>query len=175
MGGVDSQTGIGGDHKGADIEGSARLVGHPVGVHLHQSLDRLYEQLLGDRRNAQAVTGVGHTPGVVGGPEELYAAVGSPIGLQPFKDLLGIVEHHGGGVQHKGAIGNDAGVVPALSGVIVEQEHVIGKNLAKPQSFGVGLFLELGGALDFDLLHGGCLPKRYLIRGYYSSIATLTQ
>ena len=68
------------------------------------------------------------------------------------------MQHLGGGVDLQGAIGDDAGIVPALALVIVHDEHMVGHVLAKDQSGGVRLFLQFGGAGDFDLFHGEFPP-----------------
>ena len=159
MGGVDPQGGGGGDDEGTDVQRGAGGAGHPVGLQAHQLLDGGQGVLLRQLGDAHPVAGGVDPLHVFHGAEELDGAVGGAVGLQALKDLLGVVEHHGGGVQREGGVGYDPGVVPALTLVIVEQEHVVGKNLAEAQGVGVGLGRGMLGALDLDLLHGGCLPK----------------
>ena len=153
VGGVNPQGRGGGDDEGADIQGGARGAGHPVGLQPHQLLHRGHEILLRDLGDAHAVTGGVDAPGVLDGAEELHPALGVAVGLQALKDLLGVVEHHGGGIQGDGAVGDDAPVVPALAGGIVHDEHVVGKGLAEHQRARVGLGLEHRGPLHRIFLH----------------------
>ena len=83
---------------------------------------------------------------------------------KPFEECTFIVQHLGGGVDLQGAIGDDAGIVPALALVIVHDEHMVGHVLAKDQSGGVRLFLQFGGAGDFDLFHGEFPPDYPMFR-----------
>lgn len=121
-------------------------------------------QLGGDLGQAHTLGGVVHALDVAVGAEQLDRAVGGAIGLQTLEDLLGIVQHLGGGVNLQGAIGDDAGIVPALALVIVHDEHMVGHVLAKDQSGGVRLFLQFGGAGDFDLFHGEFPPDYPMFR-----------
>ena len=96
--------------------------------------------------DAHAVAGVDAALGVAVGPEQLDGVVGGAVGLQTLKQLLGVVEHHAGRVQGEGLIGDDAGIVPALTLGVVHQEHVVGEDLAKAQlglvrGLGFGIFV----------------------------------
>ena len=154
MGGVHAQGGSGGDDEGADIQGGARLGGHPAGLQAHQLLNGGQGVLLRQGGDAHALTGGVDAPDVLHGAEELHPAIGAAVGLQALKDLLGIVEHHGGGLQGEGAVGHDAPVVPALAGGVVHDKHMVGKGLAEDQRVGIGLRLEHRGALHGIFLHG---------------------
>ena len=153
MAGVDPQAGIGGNNKGTDIQGGARLAGNPVFLHLYQRLDGVQRHVLRQGGDAQTLTGVVEPAHIVHGTEELHAAVGPAVGLHPLKDLLGVVEHHGGGVQPEGPIGHDPSVVPALSGIIVHQEHMVGEGVPENQRLGVGLGFQVLGILNGELVH----------------------
>ena len=131
--GVDPQLGSGGDGKGADVQGGPRAVGDPVPLHLHQGPDRLEEVLLRQLGDTQAAVGVVHSSGVAVRAEELDPVVRRPIGLQPLKALLGVVEDRAGRVQHQGRVGDNPGVVPALPGVVVQNKHMVGELFAKAQ------------------------------------------
>ena len=63
------------------------------------------------------------------------------------------MENNAGGVQDEGGIGNDPGIVPALTAGIVHQEHVIGEDLAEAQLVLIGLFLEGRTFSDLDIQH----------------------
>ena len=96
---------------------------------------------------------------VVHGAEQLDGAVCGAVGFQTLEDLLGVMEDLGGWVDLEGGIGDDAGVMPALTLVIVHHKHVVGHILAEDQLGGVRLLLPLLGAGDLDLLHLGFLLK----------------
>ena len=155
VGAVYAQGGVQADHKGTDIQGGVLLVGDPIPLQLDQLRDASQGQLLGDLGQRDPLGGVVHPADVVHGPEQLDGAVVSAVGLQALKDLLGIVKHLGRGVDLEGGIGDDAGIVPALAGVIVHDEHMIGHALAEHQSGGLGLLLQSLSAGDLDLLHNG--------------------
>ena len=152
---------VGGDNKGADIQGGLRLGGHPVGVHADQRFDGLHKQILGHGGDAQTLAGVVHAAGVVIGAEKLHTAIGGAVGLHALKNLLRVVEHHGGGVQLQRSIGNDTGVVPAFAGLVIKQEHMVGKIFAEPQRLGVGLGLKLSRFGDFDFHGKGLLLSNH--------------
>ena len=129
-------------------------MGHPVLLHLHNGLHGLDEVLLGELGNAEPLVGVVHAAGVALGAEELNPVLRGAVGLHALEALLGIVEHHGGGVQGQGAVGNDPGIVPALALVIVHDEHMVGKNFAEAQLALVGGFGFGGGGFgDLDIQH----------------------
>ena len=134
-------------------------MGHPVLFQLHQGLHGLDEVLHGDLGDAHAVGGILHPLGVALRTEELNGIVHGTIGLHALKKLLGIVEHHGGGVHGEGGVGDDAGVVPALPVGIVHQEHVVCENLGEAQLALIGGLGHGGGVFrDFDIQHGKHSP-----------------
>ena len=151
---MDAQADVRGDHEGTDVQGSAVGVGDPVLVDFHQSLDGLDKVLNGDLGNAQTVGRILHSLRVAVGAEELNGVVSGAVGLHAFEDLLGIVEHHACGVQLKGSVGNDAGVVPAFAIGVVHQEHVVAEELTEAQLALIGgLCLGSGGFDDLDIQH----------------------
>ena len=103
---------------------------------------------------ATGLSGVLHPLAVTVGAEQLDGVVRGPVGLQALKDLLGVVEDDTGGIQREGLIGDDAGIIPALAGGVVHQEHVVGEDFAEAKLALVrGLFLGTGGLGDFDIQH----------------------
>ena len=154
LGSVHAQTHVVRKDERADVQGSAIAVGDPVAVHIHQSLNRLDIILHGDLGDAQTVSRILKTLGVALGAEQLHGVVRSAVGLHALKDLLRIVEHHGSGVQFKGAIGDDAGIVPALALRIIHHEHMVGELFAKAQlALVLRLLLRRSGAGDLDIQH----------------------
>ena len=154
LGGVHAQSGVQADHKGTDVEGGVLLRGNPVLLHLHQLHDAGHSQLLGNLGQAQTLGGLVHPVDVVLDAEQLDGAVGGAVGFQTLEDLLGVVEHLGSGVDLQGAVGNDAGIVPALALVIIHQEHMVGHIFSEHQLGGVGLLLQSSRTGDFDVFHG---------------------
>ena len=131
-------------------------MGRPIGLQLHKGGQNLQKVLLGQLGQAQALGGIHHALGVAIRPEELHAAVRAAVGLQALKDLAAVVQAGGGGMQGQVAKGHDARVVPALSGVPVDQGHMIGKDFAKAQGgFIGGLGLGGGGLFNADVQHAG--------------------
>ena len=75
------------------------------------------------------------------------------VGLVTYFSLR-IVEHDGSRVQLKGAIGDDAGVMPALALRIIHHEHMVGELFAKAQlALVLRLLLGRSGAGDLDIQH----------------------
>ena len=100
--------------------------------------------------DAQTVGRILKTLGVALGAEQLHGVVRGAVGFHALKDLLRIVEHDGSRVQLKGAIGDDAGVMPALARGIVHQEHVVAELLAEAElRLVLRLFLRMGRFGDF--------------------------
>ena len=141
-------------NEGADVQGSALGVGDPVLLNLNQSLDCLNKVLNRNGRDAHTLGRVNHALTVAVGAEKLNLVVSSAVGLQSLEQLLCVVENNAGGVQLEGRIGDDAGIVPALLGIIVHDEHMVGGNLTEAHLGGVNR-LGLGriGQSDFDIQH----------------------
>ena len=149
-----AQAHVGGEHIGADVQAGAVGMGHPVLFHPNQLFHSLHEVFGRDGRNAHAVAAVNKAVGVAVGAEQLDLALGGAVGLHALEQLLGIVEDHGGGVEAEGAVGHDAGVMPALALRVIHHKHVIGKNLAEAQLGLVGgLRLRTGGFFNTDVQH----------------------
>ena len=129
------------DHEGTDIQGGARLAGHPVLVRMDDGLDGGEEQVVVHLGHTHALAGVGHALGVHVRPEDLDAAVRPLVGLHALKEHLGIVEHCGSRVQGDGAIGDHLAIVPALAFVVAHFKHVVGKVVGKAQLILGGLGL----------------------------------
>ena len=154
LGSVHAQTHIIGKDEGTDVQGSAVGVGHPVAVHIHQSLNGLNVVLYRDLGDAQTVGRILKTLGVAVRAEQLHGVIGGAVGLHALKDLLCVVEHHGSGVQFKGAVGNDAGIVPALALGVIHDEHMVGELFAEAELRLIGgLCLGRSRAGDLDIQH----------------------
>ena len=154
-----TQSGIQTDHEGTDVQRGVLLVGDPVLLQLDQFHDAGQSQLIGDAGHAQTGGGVVQTLDVAVGAEQLDGAVGGAVGLHALENLLTVMQNLGSGVDLQGAVGDDAGIVPTLTLVIVHDEHMVGHVLAEYQLGSLGLVLQSGRAGDFDFLHGKCLLK----------------
>ncbi len=108
-------------------------MGHPVTLHIHQSLNSLHEILFRDLGDAQTVGRILETLCVAVRAEQLHGVIRGAVSLHALKNLLCIVEHHRGRVQLEGSVGDDAGIVPALALGVIHDEHVVGKFLAEAQ------------------------------------------
>lgn len=125
----------------------------PVLLDGDEPLEALHQQLLIHFRDDEALAGGVQALEVLAGTEELDFAVGGAVGLHALKDLLRVVQAGAGRVHRDGAVGDDARVVPALSVVVVHQEHVVGKDMAEAEVVLVGLLLRMIGQRDLDLHH----------------------
>jgi hypothetical protein len=67
------------------------------------------------------------------GAKEPDLVRGGTEGLQAIEDRLPVVQDDRRGLQRKRTIGLDAGVIPANVGGIIDQQHVVGEDLAEPQ------------------------------------------
>ena len=116
-----------------DIHRSARRGGNPVAIRLNHSLDRREEQVSRQLRDAHALIRAGHTLDVHVRPENLDAAVRRAVGLHALKHHLCVVQHAGRRLDEERLVRYNAPVVPALSFVIVHDEHVVGEVFRKAQ------------------------------------------
>ena len=162
LGGVNAQAHIGSDAERTDVQGRAVGVGHPVAVHIDQRLDRLHKVLRRDGGHAETVRGIVKTVRVAVGAEQLDLAVRGAVGLHALKNFLCVVEHSGSRVHLPRAIGDDAGVMPALARGIVHQEHVVAELLAEAElRLVLRLFLRMGRFGDFNVQHNFTLSLLY--------------
>ena len=151
---MDAQTHIICKDEGADIQGGTIGVGHPVAVHIHQSLNGLNVILHGDLRDAQTVGRILEALCVALRAEQLHGVVRGAVSLHALKDLLCVVEHDSGRVQRERSIGDDAGIVPALALGIVHNEHMVGELLAEAElRLVLRLLLRMGSPGDLDIQH----------------------
>ena len=81
------------------------------------------------------------------------------------------MQAHGGRVERNRAVGDNPRVVPALSLVIVHQEHMVGEYFAEAElAFVRRLFLRCLGQFHFDFLHRDSLSR---LNWYYFTIGML--
>ena len=153
LGSVHAQTHVVCKHEGTDIQGSTVGMGHPVTVHVHQSFNGLNVVLHRDLGDAQTVGGVLETLCVAVRAEQLDGIIGRAVCLHALKDLLSVVEHDSSRVQFKGAVGDNAGIVPAFALGVIHHEHMVGELLAKTQIALVRLCLRSSGTGDLDIQH----------------------
>ena len=158
LGGMNAQPHIGGDAERTDIQRCTVRMGHPIPVDVHQRLDGLDEVLRRDVGHAQTVGGIVEPVGVAVRAEQLHAAIGGAVGLHALKNFLRVVEHRGGRVHGQRAVGDDAGIMPALACGVVHEEHMVGENFAETQlAFVLRLGFRRGGTGNFDVQHNHTL------------------
>ena len=85
LGSVHAQAHIVCKHEGTDVQGSAVRVGHPVTVHIHQSLHSLDVIFHGDLGDAQTVGGILETLCVAVRAEQLDGVIRSAVSFMPSK------------------------------------------------------------------------------------------
>ena len=99
-----------------------------------------------------------HTLGVLFGAEQLDGVIRRAVRLHSLEALLRIVENHTGRIHGNRCIGDNAGIMPTLFGVIVHDKHMVGKDFTKTQFGLVGRFgLRRRSTLDSDIQHGKSL------------------
>ena len=164
-GGGYAQMIVGSDHRGADVEGGALLMGGPFLVHVQKRQQRFKAVLHRKRRHAHALSAAGKAFKIGAGAEEVEAALRRAVALEALKDLLSIVQHLAGRVQRKVAVRHDAGVVPALAVGVVDHKHMVGEDVAKAQLALIGrLVFQIPGQIHL-YVHtassstSSCIPK----------------
>ena len=128
-----AQTHISSDDSGTDVQRRALGVRYPVLFNLQELSQTRHSQLDIELRYAQTVSRLVHAAEVVARTEGLDAAVGTAVCLQALEYRLAIVQNDARGIHAEILIGLNAGVVPAVFGIIVHYEHVIGEQTAKTQ------------------------------------------
>ena len=86
-----------------------------------------------DSRDTQALGAAVEAAQIVHRAEQLDISLRIAVSLHSLENGLAIMQHHGSGIQRKIAVGNNAGVMPALALRIVHDEHMVGKDLAKTE------------------------------------------
>ena len=135
-----------------DIQGSAVDMRNPVLVDLNELVKCLEGVLLVDLGDNQTLSGNVHSLEVLFGTEELNISGGSPVGFHALKDLLTIVEDHSRRHKFDRTVGHDSCVMPALTNVIVHDEHVVGEDMTEAQlGFVSRLLLGICRFFDSDI------------------------
>ena len=115
------------------------------------------------------MVGVDHALCILVGAEQLDGAVWRAVRLHALKGLHCVVENHRCGIKLKRLIGHDAGVMPALFLIVVNDQHVIGIMNAETEVALVRLSLRSCSALCFDLQHGVSLFLCWFSFNHYYS------
>ena len=157
MDGVNAQGLVVTEHQRTEVERGTGGGGSPILLHVHEGGQHLHTQLLGDLGQAQTLGGAVQTADVLNGTEELNLAVGATVGLQTLEDLGAIVQNRSGGMDRQVAEGDDAGIVPTTLGLVLHEEHVVGKDLTESQGGGIGLDLGGGGLGDGNIHNSSSL------------------
>ena len=128
LGGPHPEEGLGGEHERPHVEALlARRLRHPALVGADQGVDGGHEVLDREHRQRQPLRGADHPGRVLLRAEGPDRAVRVAVGLHALEDLLRVVQDGGRGVQRERGVRRDAGVVPALLGGPLGDEHVVGE------------------------------------------------
>ena len=119
----------GSDHEGPQVQALLGARRHPVLVVRDQQLDRLHERVVRQFRHRHPGRRAPEPRGIGVRPERDNRARLLPVRLQPFEDLLAVVQDGGRGVEHERAVRLELAVVPALIGRPAQRDHVVGKYL----------------------------------------------
>ncbi len=68
------------------------------------------------------------------GAEQIHAAVFTHIGLEPFENLLRVMQDGRCGIEREIRAGFDARAMPAVGLIVADDGHVIGENPAEAGS-----------------------------------------
>jgi hypothetical protein len=85
-------------HERPQIERAPFDVGKPVSVNAYDLPERFDKQVFGKFRHGQPLRRIAEPFRVRFRPEQSHAAIGQPIGLEPFENLLRIVKHSSCGI-----------------------------------------------------------------------------
>ena len=170
-GGANAQMRLGRDDERTDVKAGALCVRYPVLIKLDDRLDRLDEILYRQARQAHTMVGVDHALCVLVGAEQLDGAVRGAVSLQTLKGLHCVMENHRCGIELERLIRYDAGVVPALFLIVVDDQHMIGIMNTETEIALVRLSLRSSGTLFCDLQHGLSLFLLWFsFKHYYSTL-----
>ena len=134
------------ENERTDIKGSAFDMRNPVLIDLNELVKSLESVLLVDLRDNETLSGDVHSLEVLLGAEELNVAGRGSVSLHALKDLLTIVENHRGRHKLDRTIRHNACVMPALTSVVVHNEHMVGKDMTEAElGFVSGLGLRVFG------------------------------
>ena len=162
---------LGRDDERTDVKAGALSVRNPVLIELDDRLDCLNEILYRQARQAHTMVGVDHALCVLVGTEQLDGAVRGAVGLQTLKGLHCVMENHRCRIELERLIRYDAGVVPALFLIVVDDQHMIGIMHAETEIALVRLSLRSSGTLCCDLQHGLSLFLLWFsFKHYYSTL-----
>ena len=153
-GGADAEVRLGSDDERTDVQAGALCVRNPVLIEGNDRLDSLYEILDRQARQAHAVVGVDHALCVLVRAEQLDGAVRGAVCLQTLEGFHSVMQDHSCGIQLERLIGYDAGVVPAVFLIVVNNQHMIGIMHAETEIAFIRLGFGGSGAMGCDLQHG---------------------
>ena len=103
--------------------------------------------------------------------EELQAAILAAIALHALKNLLRIVEHGTGRIHLKRTIRHNTGIKPAATHLIIHDEHLVGKDLAKAQLGLVGrLLLRVRSQRHRNIVQNYLPPSKFGISTNFGAI-----
>ena len=126
-----AQAAVRGNHERPQVQGVLGRLRHPGPVLAHELLEGGDERLVRQLGHRDAGRRGAEPGGVRGRPEQHHRARPLPVGLQALEDLLGVVEHRGGGVQGQRAVGLEPAVMPAALRRPPQGDHVVGEDLAE--------------------------------------------
>ena len=119
----------------AQVEAAVLGLRDPLPVDRDDLAQRLEERGLRQLRHRHPLGGLAEPGGVGVRPEHRHAAVRHRVRLQPFEDLLRVVQHRGRRVHRDRRARLDPGLVPAFALGVPDGDHVVGEDAAEP---GVG-------------------------------------
>ena len=139
------------EYERTDIERGVLFCRDPVLIYLYELLDSLNDEISVKLGYAKTLAGNVHSRHVLFRAEELDLAVCASVSLHALEALLSVMKHHRSGIELEGSVRNYSCVMPALTLVIVHNEHVIGVVVAEAELCLIGFLLGICGFGYFDL------------------------
>ena len=122
------------NHKWTQVQSFLATSGwNPLLVHFHDLAQRFKEQFLRQLRHRQATGRVLEPLGIAVGAESFDGSVGLAVGLNALENCLAIVENRGGWIHLERSVRLHAGIVPTISLVPVNEDHMVGEVATKPR------------------------------------------
>jgi len=147
LGKSDTNSGVGGDVSGADIEREALTLWDPVLIVKNELLDASKKTLRINGRKTDTLTRTVHTSHVQFRAEHAGATIRAKECLHTLEALNGVVEDRSSRAHLQVVERNDARNTPTVGAVPVNFEHVITEVLTKNESGLLGLWLGALGVL----------------------------
>ena len=130
---MDADMRIHADDERADVKRCAVLMRNPILIHRNKLFDRVLSEFLVDQRDAETIVGNVQTCHILVGTEQQDPVVRRAVCFHALEYRLPIMQAHRSRIEFQRRIRDNSRIMPALSFVIIHNEHMICEDLAKAQ------------------------------------------